>query len=68
MAGGIAGLVIGVSGALRLSAAVPGIESLTSPLMVLQSLLMALVVGIGAGVALAMKAASLDPVEALRAD
>ncbi len=68
LAGGIAGLLIGIGGAWLLSATVPGIESLTSPLMALQALIMALVVGIGAGVAPAMKAAGLDPVEALRAE
>ena len=68
LAGGIAGLLIGLGGAWLLAAIVPGIESLTSPLMVLQAIVMALVVGVGAGVAPAMKAASLDPVEALRAE
>jgi len=68
LAGGIAGLVIGVSGAWLLSATVPGIESLTSPLMVLQAIGMALVVGIVAGVAPALRAAHLDPVEALRGE
>jgi len=68
LVGGVAGLLIGVSLAWILSAAVPGIESLTSPLMVVEALAMALVVGIGAGVAPAMKAASMDPVEALRGD
>jgi len=68
LAGGIAGLVIGVSGAWLLSATVPGIESLTSPLMVLQAIGMALVVGIAAGVAPALRAARLDPVEALRGE
>jgi putative ABC transport system permease protein len=68
LVGGIAGLVIGLSGAWLLAAVVPGIESLTSPLMILQAIVMALVVGVGAGVAPAMKAASLDPVDALRAE
>ena len=68
LVGGIAGLVIGLSLAGLLAAVVPGIESLTSPLMVVQAIVMALVVGVGAGVAPAMKAASLDPVEALRAE
>ena len=68
LAGGLAGLVVGVGGAWLLSATVPGIESLTSPLTVLEAIVMALVVGIGAGVAPAMRAASMDPVEALRGE
>jgi len=47
---------------------VPGIVSLTSPLIVVEAIGMALVVGVGAGVAPALRAASLDPVEALRGE
>ena len=47
---------------------VPGIESLTSPVIVLQGIVMALVVGIGAGVGPALRAASMDPVDALRGE
>jgi putative ABC transport system permease protein len=68
LAGGLAGLAIGVGGAWLLSATVPGIESLTSPLLVLQAIGMALVVGVGAGVAPAMRAAAMDPVDALRGE
>ena len=68
LVGGVAGLAIGIGGASLLAATVPGIESLTSPVIVVQALLMALVVGIGAGVAPAMKAARMDPVEALRGE
>ena len=68
LVGGVAGLAIGIGGAWLLSATVPGIESLTSPMLAVQALLMALVVGVGAGVAPALKAASMDPVEALRGE
>jgi putative ABC transport system permease protein len=68
LAGGVAGLLIGIGGAWLLSATVPGINSLTSPLIVVEAIVMALVVGVGAGVAPAMKAASMDPVEALRGE
>lgn len=68
LAGGVAGLAIGVGGAWLLSSTVPGINSLTSPLIVVGAIVMALVVGIGAGVAPAMKAASMDPVDALRGE
>jgi putative ABC transport system permease protein len=66
--GGVAGLIIGVAFASLLSHLVPAIESFTSPWVVLEAIGMALAVGISAGVAPAMKAASLDPVEALRGD
>ena len=68
LAGGVAGLLLGIGGAGLLSSMVPGIEALTSPLLMGQALLMALVVGVGAGVAPAMKAAAMDPVEALRGE
>jgi putative ABC transport system permease protein len=68
LAGGLVGLGVGVGGAWLLSATVPGIESFTSPLVVVEGIVMALVVGIGAGVAPALRAASMDPVEALRGE
>jgi len=68
LAGGIAGLLIGIAGAWLLAQTVPGIQSLTSPLMIIEAIAMALGVGIGAGVAPAMKAARMDPVEALRTE
>jgi putative ABC transport system permease protein len=68
LVGGVAGLALGVGGAWLLSSTVPGINSLTSPLIVLEAIVMALVVGVGAGVAPALKAASMDPVEALRGE
>ena len=68
LVGGVAGLALGVSGAWLLSSTVPGVNSFTSPFMVLEAIAMALVVGIGAGVAPALRAASMDPVEALRGE
>jgi putative ABC transport system permease protein len=66
--GGVAGLLIGIGSAWLLSHFVPGIESFTSPWVVLGAIGMALAVGVSAGVAPALKAASLDPVEALRGE
>lgn len=66
--GGAAGLLVGLAGGWVLSNSVPGLSSSTSPMIVLMALVMALAVGIGAGVAPALRAASLDPVEALRAE
>jgi putative ABC transport system permease protein len=68
LAGGIGGLVLGAGGAMLLSLAIPGLQSHTSPLLVLGALAMALTVGIASGVAPAMQAARLDPVQALRGE
>lgn len=68
LAGGVGGLVLGVGGATLLVAAVPGMQSHTSPLLVLGALAMACAVGIASGVAPAMQAARLDPVQALRGE
>jgi putative ABC transport system permease protein len=67
-AGGAAGLLIGLGGGWTLSKVVPGLSSATSPLIVAEAIVMALVVGMGAGIAPALRAASLDPVEALRGE
>lgn len=66
--GGIAGLLIGLFGGWALSQVVPGLSSATSPLIVVEAIAMALLVGMGAGVAPAIRAASMDPVEALRTE
>ncbi len=68
LAGGVAGLVVGVGGAWLLQRAVPGLESYTSPLTVVLALAVSFAVGVAAGVAPALRAARLDPVEALRGE
>jgi putative ABC transport system permease protein len=68
LAGGITGLTVGIGGASLLSALIPGLSTFTPPGMVMAALLMAVGVGLGAGVAPALRAARLDPVEALRGE
>lgn len=66
--GGAIGLVIGTGAAALLGAFVPGLEIFTSPAIVGTALLVSIGVGIGSGVAPALRAARLDPVEALRTE
>lgn len=66
--GGAAGLFLGAAGAAALSRLVPGLSTFTSPGIVTAALLMAVTVGIAAGVAPAIRASRLDPVESLRAE
>jgi putative ABC transport system permease protein len=66
--GGVAGLLVGAGGAAALGLLVPALESYTPPAIIVASLVMALGVGVLAGVAPALRAARLDPVEALRAE
>jgi putative ABC transport system permease protein len=66
--GGTAGLLIGLGGATLLAAFVPGLAVSIQPTIVFSAVLMALVVGLAAGVAPAQRAARMDPVEALRAE
>jgi putative ABC transport system permease protein len=68
IAGGVFGLVGGIGGAALLHAVIPGLETFTPPGMVVAAMLMALSVGLAAGVAPALRAARLDPVEALRGE
>jgi putative ABC transport system permease protein len=68
LTGGVVGLVVGVGGAALLHRAVPALESYTSPLTVALALGVSFAVGVGAGVAPALRAARLDPVEALHGE
>lgn len=68
LVGGLAGLAAGLGGAWALGRFLPGLEAYTPPGVVVAALLMALLVGLGAGVAPALRAARLDPVEALRGE
>ena len=66
--GGVAGLVIGIGGAMLLAWLVPDLPVHISWLYVLMAEGVAVLIGIIAGVVPALRAASLDPVEALRAE
>ncbi len=67
-AGGSLGLLVGSGAAALLSRVVPGLEAYTPPGIIAAALAMAIGVGLLAGVAPALRAARLDPVEALRAE
>lgn len=66
--GGAAGLVLGAGGAWLLGATVPALPVHTPWYYVVIAELLAVVVGVVAGVVPARNAAALDPVEALRAE
>ncbi len=66
--GGAAGLVLGVGGAQLLHLAVPALPVHTPWTFVLLALSMAVVIGLAAGVAPALRAARLDPIDALRSE
>jgi putative ABC transport system permease protein len=68
LAGGVGGLAIGLGGAWALQAVVPGLSVYVPLWIVAAALVMALGVGLAAGVAPARRAAAMDPVEALRAE
>jgi putative ABC transport system permease protein len=68
VSGGIAGVGFGFGVQLLVRAFVPGLPLATPPAAVAAALLMSLAVGIAAGVIPARRAASLDPVDALRAE
>ncbi|HEX7077710.1 MAG TPA: ABC transporter permease [Candidatus Eisenbacteria bacterium] len=67
-AGGGIGLAVGLLLSRLLAAVVPGLSTATPAGIVLAALGMAIAVGLAAGVAPAMRAAALDPIEALRAE
>jgi len=66
--GGLAGLTLGIGGANLLTLAVPALPVHTPWLYVLLAEILAIGIGLVAGVAPAKRAASLDPVEALRTE
>jgi len=66
--GGLAGLVLGSGGAWLLSALVPALPTHTPWIYAVLAELLAMTVGLAAGVVPALRAAGMDPVEALRAE
>jgi putative ABC transport system permease protein len=66
--GGIAGLVVGIAIAGALDFAVPALPVSYSPAFILLSESLAVIVGLVAGILPAMRAARLEPVEALRTE
>jgi len=67
-AGGLTGLAVGMGIGRLLSALLPGLPFETPPLFVLLAMAVSLAVGLLSGVLPARRAASLDPIEALRAE
>lgn len=67
-AGGIAGLVVGMAIATVLDLAVPALPVSYSPLFIVLSEALAVIVGLVAGILPALRAAGLEPVEALRTE
>jgi putative ABC transport system permease protein len=66
--GGLVGLLLGSGGAWLLDAAIPGLPTHVAWSYALLALLVAMVIGLLAGVGPAARAARLDPVTALRAE
>jgi putative ABC transport system permease protein len=64
--GGIAGFAVGAGGAWLIGLAVPGLPTQTAWSFVLLAEIIAALIGLSAGVLPALRAARLDPVEALR--
>ena len=68
MAGGILGLFAGLSLCAVLRALVPGLPVETPPAFAVAAVVVSLATGLASGVLPAERAASLDPIEALRAE
>ena len=66
--GGLTGLALGIGGATLLTLAMPALPVHTPLLYVVLAEVLAISIGLVAGVAPARKAASLDPIEALRTE
>ena len=66
--GGFAGLMIGAGGAWFLGATIPALPTHTPWVYVFLAEILAVVIGLLTGVLPALKAANLDPIEALRAE
>ncbi|MFZ0134668.1 MAG: ABC transporter permease [Desulfobacterales bacterium] len=66
--GGLAGLVIGTGGAWLLGVLIPALPTHTPWSYVVLAELLAAAIGLAAGVLPAIRAANLDPIEALRAE
>ena len=66
--GGLAGLLIGTVGAWLLGVAVPALPTHTPWLYVILAEMLAALIGLSAGVVPAVRAANMDPIEALRAE
>ena len=66
--GGVAGLVAGLGIAAALDIAVPALPVSYSPMFIIAAESLALAVGLIAGILPAIRAAGLEPVEALRTD
>jgi putative ABC transport system permease protein len=68
VAGALAGLAAGFAAAGALSAVIPGLETAIHPTVASIALGMSIALGLGAGIAPAIRAARLDPVAALRGE
>ena len=66
--GGMSGLVLGIGIAHMLHLALPALPVQTPLIYVVLSEVIAVIIGLGAGVLPARRAAQLDPVEALRTE
>ncbi len=66
--GGILGLALGVAGSRAIHAAVPGLPTEIPPEIIGLALVVSFAVGILSGILPAIRAARLDPVDALRAE